>query len=74
MLGFNDQSFFADGLASNEYHFDEWIPCMDEVLQTQYLYIGVKGLCVDLIEAAECFLENNPNFDFPELKMNQGGG
>lgn len=47
---------------------------MDEVLQTQYLYIETKGLCVDLIEAAECFLENDPNLDFPKLKMNQGGG
>lgn len=26
------------------------------------------------MEAAECFLENNPNLDFPKLKMNQGGG
>ncbi len=38
------------------------------------VYIGVKELCADLVEAAERFLKNNPNLDYPKLKINHGGG
>lgn len=74
VLGFNDQRFFTGGLSGNEYRFEEWTSGMDEVPQTLYLYVGVKEICTDVMEAAERFLANNPHLDYPKLKMNHGGG
>ena len=74
VLGFNDQRFFTGQLSGREYRWNEYNPQTGNVPFVEYLYVGCKELCVDILEAAERFLGSNPKLNYPKLKINGGGG
>ena len=74
VLGFNDQRFFTGQLSGTEYKWDEYDPKTGKVPFVDYLYVGVREICTDILEAAERFVASHPNLDYPKLKMNRGGG
>lgn len=74
VLGFNDQRFFTGATAGNEYVYVQCRPGLAKAQSVNYLYVGVKEICTDLLEAAERFVAQNPSLDYPKLKINYGGG
>lgn len=74
VLGFNDQRFFTGHLSGKDFHYEQYDPNTGRVPETNYLYVGVKEICTDILESAERFIAQNQDLDYPNLKMNYGGG
>lgn len=74
VLSFGNERVLTGNTAGGEPHPELWRPEMDEIPATNYLYLGVKEVCIDILEAAELFVKNHPNLDYPTLRINVGGG
>ena len=74
VLSFTDEDYVKGSYAGKDYEFDKWDPDSNIVPETNYLYISCKGLCKEIVVAAKEFYRNNPNLDYPKLRINQGHG
>ena len=74
VLSVSDEDFVRGNYAGGDYLFDQWNPETNEVPRVNYLYISCKELCTNITNAAKTFIKNNPNLDYPRLRINYGGG
>ena len=74
VLSFGDEDFVRGNYAGNYYSLDQWNPETGEAPQIKYLYISCKELCRKIVVAAREFIRNNPDLDYPTVRMNNGGG
>lgn len=74
VLSVNDEDFVRGNCAGGDYLFDQWNPGTNEIPHVSYLYISCKELCSNITNAAKAFIENNPNLNYPKLRINYGGG
>lgn len=74
VLSFTDEDFVKGNCAGNDFEFDKYDPETNTCPEINYLYISCKGLCKDIIMAAKAFYKNNPDLDYPRLRINQGHG
>lgn len=74
VLSLSDEEFVRGNYAGNEYLFDEWNPKTGEVPQNAYLYVSCKELSLNIVNSAKEFIKNNPDLDYPTLRVNYGGG
>lgn len=40
----------------------------------KYLYVSCRGLCKEIVNAAKTFFVNNPNLNYPKIRINNRGG
>ena len=74
VLSLADEEYVMGEYAGKDYLFEQWDPETGKVPEINYLYISCKGLCREIVEAAKVFIKNNPNLDYPTLRVNNGGG
>lgn len=74
VLVFNDQRYLTGITCGMEPNFERFEPGSECVPSSPYIYLGVNEICRDILEAAKQFVEDNPNLDYPRIKMNRGGG
>lgn len=74
VLSFTDEDFVKGNNAGKDYEFDKYDPEKNTCPEINYLYISCKGLCKEIIMAAKTFYKNNPDLDYPRLRINQGHG
>ncbi len=74
VLCFTDEDFVRGEYAGIDYDFKGWDPSTGKCPQTNYLYISCKGLCKEIVKAAADFRRNNPQLDYPKIRINHGGG
>ena len=74
VLSFTDEDFVKGNCAGRDYEFDKYDPETNTCPEINYLYISCKGLCKEIIMAAKEFYKNNPDLDYPRLRINQGHG
>lgn len=74
VLSLADEDYIMGDYAGKEYLFGKWNQETGEIPEINYLYISCKGLCKEIVEAAKTFIKNNPNLEYPKLRINNGGG
>lgn len=74
VLSFTDENDVMGDYAGREYEIEKRNLATGKTPETNYLYISCKGLCKEILEAAKLFYKNNPNLDYPKLRINNGGG
>ncbi len=74
VLSFTDEDFVRGNYSGRDYEFDKYDPETNTCPEINYLYISCKGLCKEIIMAAKAFYKNNPDLDYPRLRINQGHG
>lgn len=74
VLSFTDEDFVSGNCSGRDYEFDKYDPAKNTCPEINYLYISCKGLCKDIIMAAKVFYKNNPDLDYPRLRINHGHG
>lgn len=74
VLSFADEDFVRGNCSGRDYEFDKYDPATNTCPEINYLYISCKGLCKDIIMAAKAFYKDNPDLDYPRLRINQGHG
>ena len=68
VLVFSDEDFVR-----GDYAGTDWYEKGEEP-KNPYLYVGCKELCRKIVVAAKEFIRNNPDLDYPTIRMNNGGG
>ena len=74
VLSFTDEDFVRGNYAGKDYEFDKYDPKTNTCPEINYLYISCKGLCKEIVMAAKAFCKNNPDLDYPKLRINKGHG
>lgn len=74
VLSFDHEGFVRGDYAGRDYDFTKYNPETGECPKVDYLYISCKGLSSEIIAAAKEFIANNPNLDYPTIRINNGGG
>lgn len=71
VLSFGDEDYIRGNYAGSNILYDENENIVEE---KEYLYVGCKELCRDIVTSAREYIKHNPNKDYPTIKMNHGGG
>lgn len=74
VISFTDEGFVRDNCAGKDYEFDKYDTEKNTCPEINYLYISCKGLCKEMIMAAKEFYKNNPDIDYPRLRINECHG
>ena len=74
VLSFTDEDFVRGNYSGKDYEFDKWDPETGIVPETNYLYVSCKGLCKEIVEATKEFCKNNPDLEYPKLRINHSSG
>ena len=74
VLSFTDEDFVRGDYAGTEYELDKWDPKTNTAPQVKYFYVSCKGLTREITVAAKAFIQNNPDLDYPTIRINNGGG
>lgn len=74
VLSFTDEDFVRGKCAGRDYEFDKYDPETNTYPEINYLYISCKGLCKEILMAAKTFYMDNPDLNYPKLRINQGHG
>ena len=74
VLSMSDDEFVRGNVAGKDYEFEKWNSETNEVPEVNYLYVGCKKLCKDIVLAAKQFVKENPHLEYPKLRINKNGG
>ena len=73
-MSFTNDDFVRGNYAGSDVEFEKFDFKTNTFPRTNYLYISCKGLCKEIVQAAKVFYKNNPNLDYPKLRINNSGG
>ena len=74
VLSLDHEGFVRGNYAGRDYDFSKYNPETGECPKVDYLYISCKGLASEIISAAKSFILDNPDLDYPTIRINNGGG
>ena len=74
VLSFTDEDYVSGNYSGREYDFSNLDEETGMPKQVIYLYISCKGLCKEIVNAAKDFCKNNPELEYPKIKINKSRG
>ena len=74
VMAFSEEDYVFGNYAGTQPDFSKWDRKTNDIPMTSYLYISSKGLCKEIVAAAKLFYQNNPNLDYPKIRINDGLG